>query len=125
MALTKKSSATIPHGIGSEATAALTATGLATITNAEVSAELTVNTYAKDHTGEHVAHLFGDTKHTIKLDGHAAALAVPGLGEEVVFAGRESIITQSTITAANEDFVKASLSGEGYVGTGAVAGNYA
>lgn len=123
MALTKKSATTIPHGIGSEAAAAITATGLATITGAEVGAELTVNVFAKDDSGEHVAHLFGDTKHTLKLDGHAGALEVPGLGTEVTFAGRESVITQASITAANEDFVKASLSGEGYVSTG--TGNYA
>jgi hypothetical protein len=123
MALTKKSSATIPHGIGTEAAAAKTATGLATITSAEVGAELTVNVMAKDENADHVAHLFGDTKHTLKLDGHASALELPTLGAEVTYAGRESVITNATITAANEDFVKASVSGEGYVGTG--AGNYA
>jgi len=124
MALTKKSATTIPHGLGTtEVTAAITATGMATITSAEVGAELTVNVFAKDQTGEHVAHLFGDTKHTLKLDGHASALTVPSLGTEVTFAGRESVITKASITAANEDFVKASLSGEGYVSTG--TGNYA
>jgi len=124
MAIFKKSiTPEIPHGLGTEATAAVDSTGLATITSAEVGVELTVNVFAKDQNGEHVAHLFGDSKHTLKIDGYAEALAVPGLGGEVTFAGRKSVITKSSISASNEDFVKASLSGEGYEGTG--AGTYA
>jgi hypothetical protein len=123
MALTKKSSATIPHGLGTEVAAAKTATGLATITSAEVSAELTVNTMAKDETGEFVAHLVGDTKNSIKLDGHTTAIDRPTLGAQVTFGGRQAAVISSTITASNEDFVKASVSAEGFVGTG--SGNYA
>lgn len=123
MALTKKSSVTIPHGLGSEVAAAKTATGLATITSAEVGAELTVNTMAKDETGEFVAHLVGDTKHSIKLDGHAAAAELPSLGAQITYAGRQAAVVSASISASNEDFVKASVSAEGFVGTG--TGNYA
>ena len=113
----------VAYGARTSLFIAFFATGLATITNAEVGAELTVNTFAKDENADHVAHLFGDTKHTLKLDGHASALDLPTLGAEVTYAGRDSVVTSATITAANEDFVKASVSGEGYVGTG--SGSYA
>lgn len=120
MALKKKSSVAIPHGIETalEVVEIKAMSGLATITGAEVNAELTVNVMAKDETGENVAHLFGDTKHTIKLDGHVDALALPALGAEVTYAGRSGAIVSSTINAVNEDFVKASVSAEGYVETG-------
>jgi hypothetical protein len=118
MALTKKSSATIPHGLGSEVSAAKTATGLATITNADVSAELSVNTMAKDETGEFVAHLVGDTKHTIALKGHTSAAELPTLGAQLTFAGRQGAVISANISASNEDFIKASINAEGHVGTG-------
>jgi hypothetical protein len=123
MALTKKSATTIPHGLGSEATAAKTATGLITITNAEVGAELTINVMIKDESADFVGHLVGDTKTSIKLDGHTTALNRPTLWAEVTFGGRKGAIVGTTITASNEDFVKASVSAEGYDATG--SGPYA
>jgi hypothetical protein len=89
---------------------------MATITNIEVGGEFTVNTGAKDSQGDTVAHLIGSQKDTLKIDGYASAMAVPKLGDVVAHGGASGLVISSSITASNEDFVKASLSAEGGVG---------
>lgn len=89
---------------------------MATITAVEVSGELEVNATAKDGEGLTKGHLIGAPKHSIKVDGHASAVAVPKLGESITHAGVSGAVVASSIVASNEDFVKASLTAEGAPG---------
>jgi hypothetical protein len=130
MALTRKSKTgvTLAYGVdgaGGTGSALITAMGaavvtagdtsapMATITSAEVTGEFTVNTAAKDGAGTTVAHLVGSEKNAIKVDGYASAVAVPKLGGTITHGGVSGAVMSSSISASNEDFVKASLSAEG------------
>ena len=133
MALTRKSKTgvTIGYGVdgaGGDGAALITAMGaavstagdtsapMASITSVEIGGELTVNTTAKDGTGTTVAHLIGSEKNTLKVDGYASAVAVPKVGGTITHGGVSGAVISSSISASNEDFVKASLNAEGGAG---------
>jgi len=95
------------------ATVGDTSAPMAAITSVEIGSDFTVNATAKNGAGETVAHLVGAPKDTIKVDGYASAVAVPKLGESLTHGGVSGAVISSSISASNEDFVKASLSAEG------------
>lgn len=95
------------------ATAGDTSAPMIAVTSAEVGAEFTVNTTAKNGAGTTVAHLVGSEKNTLKVDGFASAFAVPKVGGTITHGGVSGAVISSSIVASNEDFVKASLNAEG------------
>lgn len=94
-------------------TAGDTSAPMAAITSVEIGSDFTVNAVAKNGAGHSVAHLVGAPKHSLKVDGYASAVAVPKLGESLTHGGVSGAVISSSISASNEDFVKASLSAEG------------
>ena len=95
------------------ATAGDTSAPMAAITSTEMGSDFTVNATAKSGDGHTVAHLVGAPKDSIKVDGYASAVAVPKVGGVLTHGGVSGAVISSSISASNEDFVKASLSAEG------------
>jgi len=86
---------------------------MAIVTSVEIGSDFTINATAKNGAGDTVAHLVGAAKDTIKIDGYASAIAVPKVGGVLTHGGVSGAVISSSISASNEDFVKASLSAEG------------
>lgn len=117
MALTVKGTA-LKFGIGSAGLTAPAGGGAAAISNvtsAEVTTENTVNASARDAGGETVTHVFGDPKHTTRVEGFHTAADLPTLGAVLTVGGKETAIQRATVQASNEDFVKLSMEGEGHM----------
>lgn len=102
----------IPTGTGAETEA----DGVTSVTSAELSSSLETNVTAKDETGEVVAHLFGNKKLAMSVEGYSDAAALPATGAVLKVAGQEGRIMSASITASNEDFVRVRAEGEGYAG---------
>jgi hypothetical protein len=116
MALTRKGS--LAFGIGS-ATGGLTAptvTGVDAVQSAEVTDEYTVNVQGKDANGETVAHVYGDAKATMRVEGLHTAASLPSLGSGLTVGGKAGVVMRATVQASNEDFVRISVEGEKYNG---------
>lgn len=114
MALTRKG--TLAFGIGATGLASPTVTGVDAIQSADASSEFTLNSSARDTAGETVAHVYGDAKHTLRVEGMAAVAAIPELGATITVATKSGKVMRSSITASNQDFVKLSLEGEKFEG---------
>lgn len=116
MALTRKG--TLAFGIGTvlggPAISGTAAAGISAVQSAEVSDEFTVNVPAKDTGGETVAHAYGDTKHSLRVEGLHTAATLPALGDALTVGGKEGAVMRSSVQASNEDFVKLSIEAEGY-----------
>lgn len=115
MALTRKG--TLAFGIGSIGLAAPTGTAAADISavqSAEVTDEYTVNVDAKNTGGETDTHVYGNAKHTARVEGFHTAATLPSLGSALTVGGKEVAVMRSNIQASNEDFVKLSVEGEGF-----------
>ena len=115
MALTRKG--TLAFGIGSVGLAAPTGTaasGISAVQSAEITDEYTVNAQGKDSGGETTTHVYGDTKHTARVEGLHTAASLPSLGDALTVGGKEVVVTRASVQASNEDFVRLSIEGEGY-----------
>ena len=114
MALTVKG--TLVFGIGSAGLAAPTVTGISAVQNAEASSEATVNVSGRDAGGETIAHVYGDVKHSLHVDGFSTAATLPTVGAALTVAGVSGVVMRANIAAANEDFVKIAVDGEKFAG---------
>ncbi len=114
MALTRKG--TLAFGIGALGLTAPTVTGITAVQSAEASDEFTVNASARDTGGETVAHVYGDAKASLRVEGLHSAADLPALGGALTVAGRAGVVTRSSVTASNEDFVKVAVEGEKFAG---------
>ena len=117
MALTVKG--TLKFGIGSAGLAAPTGAAvsdISAITSADVTKEYTVNASARNADGETVAHVYGDAKATLRVEGFHTAAAIPTLGAALTVAGETGTVQKATIGASNQDFVKLSIEGEKFNG---------
>ena len=115
MALTRKG--TLAFGMGSVGLATPTggaAAGISAVQSAEITDEFTVNVQGKDTGGEVTTHVYGDTKHTARVEGLHTAATLPSLGDALTVGSKEVVVNRATVQASNEDFVRISIEGEGY-----------
>lgn len=115
MALTRKG--TLAFGFGANGLTAPSGTGASAISavqSAEVTDEFTVNAQGKDTNGEVATHVYGDVKHTARVEGLHTAADLPSLGVALTVGGKEVVVNRATVQASNEDFVRISIEGEGY-----------
>lgn len=116
MALTRKGSLAFGIGTATGGLTAPTATGISAVQSAEVSEEYTVNVDGKDTNGETVAHVYGNAKATMRVEGFNTAATLPTLGSPLSVGGKDGVVMRSNIQASNEDFVKLSVEGEKFAG---------
>jgi hypothetical protein len=110
MALTRKG-ANYDYG-----TTGVTATGLDSVTNFEVSSEYETDVQARDSNGEVAAWLYGDQRNEMSVEGFAETAALPALGGILTIKGKNGIITRASVVGSNEDFAKVRMEGKGYEG---------
>jgi hypothetical protein len=108
MALTRKG-ANYDYG-----TAGVTATGLDSVTNYEVSSEYETDVQARDSNGEVAAWLFGDQRNEMSIEGYAETATLPALGGILTIKGKNGVCTRASIVGSNEDFAKVRMEGKGY-----------
>ena len=89
-------------------------TGLTSITSVDASQEYSTNVTAMGEDGDVAAHLYGNAKNSITMEGYTTATDVPVLGSAVVYAGLHAATMGITLKSSNEDFVKISVKAEGY-----------
>lgn len=117
MALTRKG--TLAFGIGTTtgglaAPSGAAASDISAVISAEATDEFQVNATAKGADGEVSAHAYGDTKHSLRMEGYHSTAAIPSLGDDLTIAGKSGAVMRATIQASNEDFVKLSVEAEGF-----------
>ena len=81
-----------------------------------LGSEYTVKASARNADGETVAHVYGDAKATLRVEGFHTAAAIPTLGAALTVAGETGTVQKATIGASNQDFVKLSIEGEKFNG---------
>lgn len=117
MALTRKG--TLAFGVGTAlggiaAPTGTAAAGISALQSVEISDENTVNADAKTTAGETSTHVYGNAKHTARLEGFHTAADLPALGADLTVGGKEVAVMRASVQASNEDFVKISIEGEGF-----------
>ena len=111
MALTRKGA---NYAFG---TTGFAVTGIDSLTSVSAGKEYSVNTTAKNTDGEVAAHLYGSEKQNFTAEGYVTGSVAPvALGGTATVAGVSGVVTNSSITASNEDFAKVSVQGEAYAG---------
>lgn len=113
MALTKKG--TLAFGFGAGGLTAPTVSTISAITSAEATSEASLNVPARNATGETVAHAYGDEKVSLRVEGYHTAATLPTVGAAMTVAGKGGFAQRVSINASNQDFVKLSVEGDGYV----------
>ena len=116
MALTRKGSLAFGIGTAGGGMTAPTVTGIDAVQSAEVTDEYTVNVQGKDSNGETVAHVYGDAKATMRVEGLHTAATLPTIGAAITVGGKAGVVMRASVQASNEDFVRISVEGEKYAG---------
>lgn len=116
MALTRKGTLAFGIGTAGGGLTAPTVTGISAVQSAEVTKEFTVNVPGKDSGGETVAHVYGDAKSSLRVEGLHTAADIPTLGAALTVGGEAGVVMRASVQASNEDFVKLSVEGEKFAG---------
>ena len=116
MALTRKGSLAFGIGTAAGGLTPPTVTGIDAVQSAEVTDEYTVNVQGKDSNGETVAHVYGDAKATMRVEGLHTAATLPTIGAAITVGGKAGVVMRASVQASNEDFVRISVEGEKYAG---------
>lgn len=101
--------------------AGVTVDGVDSLTSFEAGREYETEVTARDEDGDVVAHLFGNEKNTMQAEGYTNAATVPDLGTDTAGAGTMEMlgligkVMRVRCRGSNEDFVRVSAEGSGYV----------